>query len=154
MDDVTFVDFSRFESAFVHGWSIPETTGRWTIGREARLAWRLEGEQSDLVCRINLIPALYAAHPQMSIEVWANDMLVTEWYFAYGDPLVETRAIYIPVETLRNRRSLTISFVVLQPIRPADVGASQDTRELGLHIRALTFVPLRSDNGAPCLYLI
>jgi hypothetical protein len=137
---LTFSDYTSHEWAFLSGWSEPEKTGRWTVGKEARLGWRIADRSSDLVCRVEAMPGLHdVAHPVMAVEIWANNVQVDRWRFNAATSIVTVRSIQIARSVFARDEVLVLSFIVLDPFVPARAGISPDTRELGLHLRSLTF---------------
>jgi hypothetical protein len=140
-EELIFSDYTRREWAFLSGWSEPEKTGRWTIGKEARLGWRIADRPSgDLVCRIEAMPGLHnVAHPVMRVEIWANNVQVDEWRFDAKPPIETVRSFRIARSAFARDEILVLSFVVNDPFVPSRAGISPDARELGLHLQSLTF---------------
>ena len=123
---------SEFEEApLITGWSIPERTGRWTVGQEATIAWCVRGQDQDLTLLIDGSPALHEEPPLQRIELWANDRCLASWRFQ--DLMSQLPAhILVPRGLMRNRDVLMLTFLIYRPVRPVGI----DTR--GLYLRSLT----------------
>jgi len=137
-DRVCFVNHSTFEGAFLKGWSIPEKTGRWTDGNEARIAWRATGDADDLECAIEAHPAIHtSSDPPIDVIIRANDEIVDLWQFRGWEKV--TRRIVIDKRLFARSAVLVLSFEIRHPRMLRDVGSSQDPRALGIHVRSLKF---------------
>jgi hypothetical protein len=137
-EELTFSDYTSHEWAFLSGWSEPEKTGRWTIGKEARLGWRIADRSGDLVCRIEAMPGLHnVAHPEMKVEIWANNTQVDLWRFNTNSSIETVRSFRIPRSAFARDEILVLSFITSDPFVPSRAGISSDNRELGLHLRSL-----------------
>src|SRR5207249_3162927 len=41
------------DAPLIAGWSSPEPAGRWTLGREATIAWSVKGQEEDLILGVD-----------------------------------------------------------------------------------------------------
>jgi hypothetical protein len=126
------------ETPFIMGWGEPETTGRWTVGTEATVAWRLEEGDRDLTLVCDGYAFLSAKAPYQQIELWANDQLVVFWHFADGLASPLPARVVLPLA--RSVGILFVTFKIRSPRSPAELGLSSDTRALGFHVRTLALV--------------
>jgi hypothetical protein len=125
-------------TSLISGWSIPEPTGRWTLGHEATVAWDVRGQDEDLAIRVDGNALLYEKVPLQDIELWANDRRIANWRFNIGTASPLPARISIPRKLIRNRDVLMLTFLIRNPVSPAENGMSPDRRLLGLHLRSLT----------------
>jgi hypothetical protein len=127
------------EAAMVWGWGLPESTGRWTVGSEATVAWSVAGEVNDLDLLVDGYAFLHESAPSLDVEVWADDRLSATLHFQLGQ--TQPQPARIPIERARGHRSvLFVTFLVRTPRSPAEVGFSGDTRQLGFHVQQLGLV--------------
>jgi len=120
------------EAPLIAGWSVPEATGRWTVGQEATIAWCVRGQDQDLTLLIDGSPALHENPPLQRIEIWANDRCLASWRFQTDTVSSLPARILVPHRLVRNRDVLMITFLIYRPVCPVGV----DTR--GLYLRSLT----------------
>ena len=120
------------EAPLITGWSIPEPTGRWTVGQEATIAWCVRGQDQDLTLLIDGIPALHEKPPLQRIELWANDRCLASWRFQMDTVSPLPARILVPRGLIRNRDVLMLTFLIYRPVCPVGI----DTR--GLYLRSLT----------------
>jgi hypothetical protein len=137
-DELKLAGFGLDESLFISGWSIPEPTGCWTLGREATIAWSVSGHQGELELRIDGHAFLHKNAPTQSVQLWLNDRRVAQWHFQVGFDNPLPARIAIPAAWLRNRDVLMLSFVIKSPRSPAAVGESPDPRALGFHLHSIS----------------
>jgi hypothetical protein len=127
------------EAALVSGWGLPEPTGRWTVGREATVAWRVAREANDLDLLIDGYAFLHEAAPSLDVEVWADDRLNATLHFQRG--VTQPQPARIRLRRPRaNRGILFVSLLVRAPRSPAALGLSGDQRALGIHVQKLGLV--------------
>jgi hypothetical protein len=117
------------------GWGAPEKTGRWTIGTQATVAWRLEEGDGDLALVCDGYAFLDIKAPGQKIEVWANDQSVASWHFAQGEASPLPARVALPLSA--GAGILFLTFKISSPRSPAELGLSSDGRALGLHVRSL-----------------
>jgi len=140
-----FTDDRAVRFALVRGWSFAEQRGRWTIGMQASVAWRLDDERPrDLTCCVDATPALHASCPTMTVDLFVNDRLcATSIYGSAGtppprDPVERFR---IPRACLAAQQPVVLTFFVRWPFVPADHDVSDDFRALGLFVHSIRFPP-------------
>jgi hypothetical protein len=118
------------QHAFIDGWSHPESSGRWSDGSEARLAWRPPPNGvGHVFCEVDAHVFSPEGMRPPRIQIWANDYFVQIWP---AEPLALRRRFEIPRAAVFGRRSLVLTFVVRDAKSPAELGLSRDARKLGL----------------------
>ena len=137
-DILNLTSASTDQAPFVVGWGTPETTGRWTVGTQATVAWRLEESDGDLTLLCDGYAFLNTKAPNQEIEVWANDQSVASWHFADGETSPLPARVALP--PAQGVGILFLTFKISSPRSPAELGISSDGRPLGLHVRGLTVV--------------
>jgi hypothetical protein len=121
-----------------NGWGALESTGVWTIGDQAELAFRLSDAAPrgvDLV--FDALPFVTANHPKLEVEAWVRGQRVTAQAFRY-DADAQPFRVHVPRALLDANCQVTLVLLLRHPARPADVGLSTDPRRLGLHLRSVT----------------
>jgi hypothetical protein len=138
---LNLVSTTNEEESFIQGWSYPESTGRWTIGREATIAWGVTDHQEDLTLSIEGHVLLDPKAPTQCIELWLNDRQMALWHFRIEQGQALQAQIAVPAELIRDREVLMLTFVIRTPRSPAELGVSLDSRWLGLHLHSLSLLP-------------
>lgn len=134
-------DAVRFQSL---GWSSAESWATWTVGRESRLALRIEGgPPADLELRARVTPFVHPRRPTQAVEVVANGTPVGRWTFSLEDAGGTERTAIVPGEVAREQSPLELAFRIADPRSPAELGAA-DPRELGI---AFTTLSLSARDG-------
>jgi hypothetical protein len=132
------------ETALLAGWSHAEPTGRWTVGREATIAWSVRGNQSELELLLDGHAFLHKKAPMRSIKLWVSDWPAVQWRFKLDGLSPLPARIAIPSAVVRDRDVIFIRFEVQSPCSPAEVGESSDARALGLHLRSIMLTKPRN----------
>src|SRR5262249_32942286 len=112
-------------------------TGRWTLGQEAKMTWSVRGKEEDLILRVDGQPLLHERAPRQNVELWANGSCIANWPFQHGQVSPLPARISIPRKLIRNRDVLMLTFLNRNPVCPAELGISPDTRALGFRLRSL-----------------
>ena len=143
----TLLDFSAMGNArpyMLFGWSSPEAAGTWTLGPEAALLMRLAAPHGDqLELTADVAPFLTGDHRNLDVEVMVNEQIVDRWRFTSREERRTKRAM------LRDAigdgtRPLTIRFRVGEPMSPASLGLSSDSRPLGLYVHTIRIASVNS----------
>ncbi len=114
------------------GWSTDEELGRWTDGIEASLCWRIPaGFRGDVQLSLRRRSVGFPAG-RLTVKLWANDVMFGKFLLAESDDFPEK--LRIPFEMIRDQNELVVSLAVSNPVRPCDLGLSDDRRALGLLI--------------------
>ncbi|WPO44276.1 hypothetical protein [Tardiphaga sp. 42S5] len=127
-------------SSITAGWGGREAWGVWTVGRRATLPpLPLSGEAvgSDFMLEAVVRSFLPGAGKEQSVRVLANGEPIANWVFsAANSPRVVTARI--PRSVLTGHPSLQLSFEIASPTSPVSLGASADSRALGIGLEQLT----------------
>ena len=125
------------------GWSQPEATHRWTLGRESHLNLRHAGSGPDRVLVINATPC---RHPPalmgQTIMVALDGKLLTTLRF---DALY-VAAIYLPADT---RPDAVLTFVHLHTAVPRPSAQVRDGHTLGLMLHSVRVFALGTSGILP-----
>lgn len=119
-----------------HGWSVPEPNGCWTFGERAVLRWRTDGAIPPGHCLLVELTGR-APGPDAITGTFAVDGGRTPFAFAASPPA----SIALPLALHAPDEEVELAIFIDNPTAPADVIGGQDTRPLGLMIRALRIVP-------------
>jgi hypothetical protein len=131
---------NNHDNLLVTGWSFAEPGGRWTDGREAVLALRHGASRGDgLPVRVVATSCVNALHPDLAVDVWANDVRIARWHFHHDRPGPREHSFVIPDAALRRTGTLELAFAMDATFEPVahDVYGS-DQRRLGLFVTEVT----------------
>jgi hypothetical protein len=126
------------ETTLIGGWSWPEPNGRWSVEREATIAWSLAGKGGDLSLFVDGNAFLHKRAPKQSVELWANDRLIARWRFQAGKPSPLPARLCLPRSVIGKSDVLLLTFLIRSPRSPAELGISTDARTLGIRLRSIT----------------
>lgn len=120
-----------------NGWAGPEDWGIWTLGSRAEIQVPLaERPRNDLRLQLNgrsfHHPEL---HPETSIRISANDVLVFEDVIRVPEFMDYT--VRIPASAIAQDANLKIAFEIGNPISPTELGIGEDDRKLGFALTKL-----------------
>ncbi len=124
------------------GWSIPEAQGTWTDGSRSRLDLPFQSiSPSGFKVSASIQDVfLTERNPQQTVEVRVNGEPITTWTFELGKPLLKNYIFQIPKAVAQQQTPLSLTFNILDPKSPQELGVSADTRKLGISINRLTFL--------------
>jgi len=130
------IDFSAAgkSSAYTkRGWSVQESTQRWTEGSRAVIKVELDKPpRNNLILRLNAEAYPSNGKGVQTVGVVINDRKVVEWWM-HGLAWYEAT---IPAD-LAADRLLEIVFEVSNPTAPCEISVSKDCRKLGMAARKL-----------------
>ncbi len=126
------------ETPLIGGWSWPESNGRWSMEKEATIAWSLAGKGGDLLLFVDGNALLHKKAPKQSVELWANDRLIARWRFRAGKPSPLPARLCLPRSLIGKSDVLLLTFLIRSPRSPAELGISTDARTLGIRLRSIT----------------
>lgn len=116
-------------------WSSSEPSGTWTNGAEAHLLLKLsEPITDDLILNIEASPFVNEKHTQQKIDLLVNHHLVSQWTFKQGEIVSNNYQVPISKQLIDNSPFLQITFRILNPLSPQELGLSDDPRLLGLFV--------------------
>ena len=116
---------------YLAGWHLPEPGGRWTDGRLAVLAIQRAPERRGSPLRIAGFAMRPASDETQVIDIYSGWRRLGRLAWQPG---ARTFVIELPPALCRSD-VLTLQFRVAKPTSPADVGAGEDIRQLGLFLR-------------------
>jgi hypothetical protein len=143
-EEVVFSEGSGAERLLGEGWSEPEATGVWTDGDRASLVLKVTNVppgDAELVLAVD--PFVTPDHPELEVEVSAQGQQLGTRVFRHrravfrrGRPHRPVRAV-LP-ESVRDETGRAVLELRLHdPTSPLELGLSDDSRRLGLHLRSL-----------------
>jgi hypothetical protein len=117
-----------------------EDWGRWTQGENAFLFFALQAAPVGSVSlSLEAISFSRAADRRQAVTILANGRNCAPLIVANG---VSWAQVTCPAGSLRSGNN-AIQLRIAHPIRPADVGVSNDWREIGLGLKTLTIAEIR-----------
>jgi hypothetical protein len=131
---IDFTEGGNAEGFLGEAWSTPDQYGRWTLGREARLALRLDQCPNGPVLASFLVSDCMVSEeaPALPINVVVNGQMIEEWILGPSREVHERRLLLSP-DVLAGGEVM-ILFQVPTPRSPASLGWSGDVRPLGLRL--------------------
>ncbi len=140
-DTLDLSDASADQAPFEQGWSAAEPTGRWTVGREAAIAWLAEPGDGELSLTCDGHAFVEGSMRSQNVEIWVDDRRVAEWRFDEHNTSIPDAPVLFARPS--DAGVVLVRFKIGTPSSPAELGLSSDARALGLHIRRLTIAPSR-----------
>jgi hypothetical protein len=130
---------SRGTAILGTGWSSPEEAGVWTDGPEAELHFAIGRDLVGLPVVVELLvdPHLPPGAELRRVDVHADGRRVRRLVFAG----IAAGMRPVTIRLVPRRPEIDLALVVRHPHRPHDIGASHDTRRLGLLLRSVTVRP-------------
>jgi hypothetical protein len=145
-EEIAFSEGSGAERLLGTGWSQLEPTGVWTDGEKAQLVLKATAgppdEDLDLVLSVE--PFVTPDHPQLEVEVSAaGEQLATQVFRHRRGALLRRRRanrplhVALPASARDETGRVTLVLRLKDPAKPVDLGLSDDSRRLGLHLCSL-----------------
>jgi len=138
---------------FLHGWSAPEPTGRWTEGHLASVALRHAGGRPPdaLRLRAHALVAPRTAPQTIRFKTGFRDLGEMTWLSDTPGP--SARMLPLPKGAWRNGTML-LRLVIGRPIVPAETpGLNPDPRALGIFVEDMRLAPESYDASSRDLVL-
>jgi hypothetical protein len=132
------------------GWSAREDWGRWAVGADATLLFRLPAAQPGtprLAIRIDGKGFITERHPASMVTVSIGTAIIAHWRFTASENRA-VRVVCLPEAALGPDRAVRLRFHQDMPRSPASEGVSADTRSLNIGIYSLDFVPAEAADCA------
>jgi hypothetical protein len=123
------------------GWSIPDQEGVWSDGKSATLLLPLKNTKvSQLLFETH--PFITPTHPAQKVEVIINGQNITTVTLTAnsGDSFAIPIPEKIQQQLLNGQPLMKVQLFFPNTARPIDFAVNNDTRDLGLHLLALTVV--------------
>jgi hypothetical protein len=143
-EEILFSEGSGSERLLCEGWLTPEATGVWTDGEKAFLVLKPTPDPPggvELILAVD--PFVVPEHPELNVEVYAGGQRLGSRVFRHRRGARRLGRGYRPLRvvvpaTVRDETGRVVLELRLQdPVRPVDLGLSDDSRCLGLHLRSL-----------------
>lgn len=127
-------------AALGEGWSTPEDWGTWSAARLCSLRLSIRPVPvSPIMVALACRGFVTAAHPTLVVSAQMGAAAPVERVFTTAAPAGEWRLPLDPAGFAPDG-SVRIRFTISDPCSPAELGASDDTRQLGLGIERLWIV--------------
>jgi len=136
-DVIDFRSSGHGERYLGEGWSASEAPGTWSVGRSSLLHLDLDSlAQKPLRLTAKVLPFVVPGHPRQVVTVLANNRAVATWTFDKGGWTTVTADI--PADVIGQNGGLVITLKAADPVTPASIGYSKDTRLLKLLFETAT----------------
>ena len=135
------VDFSQGGTGWLYaldGWSIPETWGRWSVDREARLQLHLSPHsEKTLFLEVSMGALVGRDHPCQRVVVSLNDQSLGEKTLCIdsGGNLPSTFNFPIPQASVPASGLVDVRISTPDAISPSRLGIGSDGRILGVGVK-------------------
>jgi hypothetical protein len=135
---LTFGEGGAGGGALAGGWSSPEPTGRWSDGPVAEIVLRLEGRPGPLDLLLAADPYFGSPPRDLRADLRAGGEQIATLVYRAGDAgAAALRHARVAARQIDSLGELVLTIHIHHPQSPADFGASDDSRLLGLHLRSL-----------------
>lgn len=135
-NSVSFADAGNSKDYSKEGWSIPESTHRWTDGSRSRLRLDVkEVKSKPLTVRLHASAFPAKGTGPQQVEVLVNGHKIAAWKMLK----LEWHEASIPADLL-GEGLLDIVFFISEPTAPCDFSESTDCRKLGISAHELIIV--------------
>jgi hypothetical protein len=135
---IVFIESSGADRLLGDGWSELEPTGVWTVSEAASLILKPSAPAGlDVELVLGISAFVTRDHRKLELEVSVGGERLAEHIFRHRR--AHSR-IHVPLPAVaRDATGRTVLELALRdPMRPADLGVSEDVRRLGIHLRSLT----------------
>lgn len=136
-ETVGFAAGGAGKALLVSGWARPEPWGTWSVGARAVMVWRL-GSRPTSGLRMTIDGAVYPKPNDGSQTIWMSangiDIGRLSWK-TEGDYCLSS--IWIPAEATSKGQEIELVFTIRRPSSPLERGESDDSRMLGLGLKAV-----------------
>ena len=151
--EIRFSKETNGEYFLREGWSEPESGGTWSIGKHARITLMLSNPvDSDLylIARVKGFVALKKGH-NCVCNIYVNNQKLNSWQF--NEDKSSEKTATISANLLRGTPVVDISFEILDPKSPSELGQGEDERKLGIHLESIRLEPV-SKLGLQARYML
>jgi putative nucleotidyltransferase-like protein len=121
--------------SLLRGWSFPEPLGRWTVGRDAALAVKVEPNKPAVLVA-DLAAFVGLADRRQRVTVRVNGRREQVLRFDAADLDLKPREVRIEAPPSPDG-TVAVEFRIASPCSPTSLGLPADGRELGLLLRSL-----------------
>lgn len=138
-DHIDFSSSGTGSQYLFSGWSGQEPTGRWSEGDKADIFIPFSGDPPVRIV-IEGHPLVSYLHPEQRIIVYVNEVSTGEIKL---DAIYKNGfELYLPEEVRTKVAAsglIKLNFIFLDAVRPIDIKINNDTRRLGLFLKAIKF---------------
>ncbi len=131
-DSLLFAEGAQADRFVREGWALAEPTHRWTDGEIAVLEIALDEPVAagrDMALRLLARPFLGDdVLAQQQVTLYVNDNEIDQWQLSESD----WYQALLPARVIEGQDVLRVQLNISDPLAPADLGMSPDTRSLGL----------------------
>jgi Family of unknown function (DUF6311) len=118
------------------GWSSAEPWGRWMVGRTATLVFRVSGHpRRDVRLTLSVSAFVPPSHARQRVDAMANGKLLSQQAFEQSSN--SELSILIPASLIDSDGLVRLNFNLPDAVSPADLGLSDDRRELSIGLTQL-----------------
>jgi hypothetical protein len=128
------------EGVLAGGWGRAEPTGRWTIGRRARLVVQLDGQAWPVELEFDATPFLGRAGRVLRVDVLVNGVPARTIACDRASDESIVMRVPIPEASVDAAREMVLEWQIRDPRSPHSLEVSDDRRALGLFIRRLALL--------------
>jgi hypothetical protein len=136
-DSFSFSRSGRGPILMKDGWSVPEEWGTWTMGATAGLAVPHPVAIRQFGVELTVRGFVPEGRDPINVGIKVNEREVDRLSLTSQDRSIKFR---IPVDVVERDEPIVITFDIVNPRSPKDLGMSSDARSLGLGLRKLIYV--------------
>lgn len=122
------------------GCGAAEKWGMWSNGYNVKMLLNVPKAKEDLKVIMDINPYVNEKHKTQEVDVFVNDVFVTQWKFNYKADSSKPEFI-IPRNLIKKKGKLFIDFRIHNPVSPKELGLGSDGRRLGLGFISMEIVP-------------
>jgi len=120
------------------GWSYNNIKrGIWSDGYISSLLLNIDNINKDLIFEINCEPYLNKKHINQDLEIYYNNILITEINFEFGKPINNLIKFELKKELITNN-NIELKFIFKNPGSPSDYNESPDSKKLGILLKNIS----------------
>jgi Family of unknown function (DUF6311) len=124
-------------------WSGAEPDGTWTNGPQAHVIMKVDQPiKKNLILKVKGSPFLNEKHLEQKVDILINNHFLTKWVFKNGDKFPPYYEAFIPNKLINNISTLEITFRIINPVSPINLGLSDDNRLLGLFVKNIQLIEI------------
>jgi hypothetical protein len=138
MERISFMSNGSGRKYWLYGWSSPEPWGTWSDGNTALVLLALScTPKNDLELLIDGHAFLAGKHPSQEVDILVNGHHVAILKYDLQSNSGVSVIMIPKALALEKNGQLMIEFNIKNPISPAELGLSNDSRKVGLGIVSL-----------------
>lgn len=122
------------------GFSTNQTSGRWTHGKYAKMAFELPKITTDVIVRFHLNPYVNTHNQRVDVEVFVNGVNLDIWNFRERRSFPRTEFV-IPKNMLKDTHRVNIDFKIKGYDSPKQLGYGNNNNKLGFFLKEFEVVP-------------